>query len=233
MSALGPWHWLFLAVWPPLVLGAEEARKAIARGARPGLRRRSRHRPEHGLLGVSTFPRGHCGHPRMASPSARRHFRHERVDTARARVRRAEAAARARPRHWSKRTAASSAVGPTLRLPAQSPVRPASTSPRFITQIADGDPGAAAATILAENILGGTCARVCPVEVLCEGACVLEHEGRPPIAIGALQRYAMDRSSSSGLPIRAKAPRQRPPRRRHRRRAGRARLRRRAGRARL
>jgi glutamate synthase (NADPH/NADH) small chain len=63
---------------------------------------------------------------------------------------------------------------------------------RFITEIADGDTGAAAATILAENILGGTCARVCPVEVLCEGACVLEHEGRPPIAIAALQRYAMD-----------------------------------------
>ena len=64
--------------------------------------------------------------------------------------------------------------------------------PRFITQIADSDPGAAAATILAENILGGTCARVCPVEGLCEGACVLEHEGRLPIAIGALQRFAMD-----------------------------------------
>ncbi|HEX5468721.1 MAG TPA: cation-transporting P-type ATPase [Gaiellaceae bacterium] len=31
MSALGPWHWLFLLVWPPLVLGAEEARKAVVR----------------------------------------------------------------------------------------------------------------------------------------------------------------------------------------------------------
>ena len=40
-------------------------------------------------------------------------------------------------------------------------------------------------TIFAENLLGGTCARVCPVEVLCEGACVLAHEGRPPIEIGA------------------------------------------------
>jgi dihydropyrimidine dehydrogenase (NAD+) subunit PreT len=77
---------------------------------------------------------------------------------------------------------------------------------RFITEIADGDPAAAAATILAENILGGTCARVCPVEVLCEGACVLEHEGRPPIAIGALQRYAMDRFFEQGLPIRTRAP---------------------------
>jgi glutamate synthase (NADPH/NADH) small chain len=77
---------------------------------------------------------------------------------------------------------------------------------RFIAQIADGDPDAAAATIFEENILGGTCARVCPVEVLCEAACVLEHEGRPPIAIGALQRYATDWFFEQGAPIRAKAP---------------------------
>jgi glutamate synthase (NADPH/NADH) small chain len=76
---------------------------------------------------------------------------------------------------------------------------------RFIAQIADDDPGGAAETILAENILGGTCARVCPVEVLCEGACVLEHEGRPPIAIGALQRFAMDWFFEHDLPIRTRA----------------------------
>jgi magnesium-transporting ATPase (P-type) len=37
-SALGPWHWLFLVIWPPVVLGAEEARKAVlrAREARAG-----------------------------------------------------------------------------------------------------------------------------------------------------------------------------------------------------
>ena len=77
---------------------------------------------------------------------------------------------------------------------------------RFIAEIADGDPRAAAATIFEENILGGTCARVCPVEVLCEGACVLEREGRPPIAIGALQRYATDWFFEQGEPIRAKTP---------------------------
>lgn len=77
---------------------------------------------------------------------------------------------------------------------------------QFIAQIASGDPRAAAATIFEENILGGTCARVCPVEVLCEGACVLEREGRPPIAIGALQRYATDWFFEQGEPIRAKAP---------------------------
>ena len=76
---------------------------------------------------------------------------------------------------------------------------------RFIAQIADDDPGGAAETILAENVLGGTCARVCPVEVLCESACVLEHEGRPPIPIGALQRFAMDWFFEQDLPIRTRA----------------------------
>ena len=76
---------------------------------------------------------------------------------------------------------------------------------QFIAQIADGDPRAAAETIFAENILGGTCARVCPVEVLCESACVLEHEGRRPIAIAALQRYATDWFFDHDLPIRTKA----------------------------
>src|SRR5207245_1657442 len=54
----------------------------------------------------------------------------------------------------------------------------------------------------AENLLGGTCARVCPVEVLCEGACVLAHEGRRPIAIGSLQRYAADAALADDEPLR-------------------------------
>jgi glutamate synthase (NADPH/NADH) small chain len=62
----------------------------------------------------------------------------------------------------------------------------------FIGSLAVGDPSGAARTIFAENLLGGTCARVCPVEVLCEGACVLHEQGRPPIAIASLQRYATD-----------------------------------------
>ncbi|TMM08541.1 MAG: FAD-binding protein [Actinobacteria bacterium] len=68
--------------------------------------------------------------------------------------------------------------------------------------VASGDSIAAAATIYAQNLLGGTCARVCPVEMLCEGACVLEHEGRPPIAIGLLQRYATDAALAAGAPLR-------------------------------
>ncbi len=64
--------------------------------------------------------------------------------------------------------------------------------PLFIRQIATGTPDAAARTIFHQNILGGICARVCPTENLCEGACVrMEAEGKP-VEIGALQRFATD-----------------------------------------
>jgi len=72
--------------------------------------------------------------------------------------------------------------------------------PGFIAAIAAGDADGAAKTIFAENLLGGTCARVCPVEVLCEGACVFVHSGRKPIAIGALQRFATDAARAEGPP---------------------------------
>jgi dihydropyrimidine dehydrogenase (NAD+) subunit PreT len=78
--------------------------------------------------------------------------------------------------------------------------------PRFVAQIADGDPGGAARTIFAENVLGGTCARVCPVEMLCQRDCVLLHDGRPAIEIGALQRYATEWAYANGVPLREPAP---------------------------
>jgi dihydropyrimidine dehydrogenase (NAD+) subunit PreT len=78
--------------------------------------------------------------------------------------------------------------------------------PRFVAQIADDDPGAAAATIFAENVLGGTCARVCPEEILCQRDCVLIHEGRPPIEIGALQRYATEWAYAHDVPLRTPEP---------------------------
>jgi glutamate synthase (NADPH/NADH) small chain len=77
--------------------------------------------------------------------------------------------------------------------------------PGFVAAVAAGDPGSAARTILAENILGGTCARVCPVEILCQRDCVLVHEGRLPIEIGALQRFATDWAYANGLPLRTAA----------------------------
>ena len=64
--------------------------------------------------------------------------------------------------------------------------------PLFIRQIATGTPEAAAKTIFEQNILGGMCARVCPVETLCEQACVRETAEHEPVEIGRLQRYATD-----------------------------------------
>jgi glutamate synthase (NADPH/NADH) small chain len=63
--------------------------------------------------------------------------------------------------------------------------------PLFIRKITTGNRAGAARVILDANPLGLTCARVCPVDQLCEGACVLQSEHRP-IAIGRLQRYATD-----------------------------------------
>lgn len=64
--------------------------------------------------------------------------------------------------------------------------------PTFIHKISTGNVAGAARTILKENVLGASCARVCPVEVLCAGACVYNAWGREPIAIGRLQRYATE-----------------------------------------
>jgi glutamate synthase (NADPH/NADH) small chain len=64
--------------------------------------------------------------------------------------------------------------------------------PAFIGKIATGNLRGSARTILAANVLGASCARVCPVEVLCAGACVYVAWGRPPIEIGRLQRYATE-----------------------------------------
>ncbi len=66
--------------------------------------------------------------------------------------------------------------------------------PRFIRKIATGNLKGSARTIFSSNILGMSCARVCPVEVLCVGDCVYNHMDSPPIEIGKLQRYATDRA---------------------------------------
>ncbi len=64
--------------------------------------------------------------------------------------------------------------------------------PGFIEAIGRDDPVGAGRIVLESNPLGGTCARVCPTEVLCEGACVLLHEGQRAVDIGRLQRFAVD-----------------------------------------
>lgn len=70
--------------------------------------------------------------------------------------------------------------------------------PLFIRQITTANPEGAAETILDANIMGGMCARVCPVEELCEEACVREHAEGKPVRIGLLQRYATDALMAAG-----------------------------------
>jgi dihydropyrimidine dehydrogenase (NAD+) subunit PreT len=72
--------------------------------------------------------------------------------------------------------------------------------PKFIKKISTHNLRGSARTILESNLLGATCARVCPVQELCEGACVLGAEHKP-IAIGRLQRYAMDFAYGQGLTL--------------------------------
>ncbi len=64
--------------------------------------------------------------------------------------------------------------------------------PTFIHKIATENVRGAARTILSDNLLGYSCGRSCPVEVLCAGACVYNHWNRPPIEIGRLQRFATE-----------------------------------------
>ena len=64
--------------------------------------------------------------------------------------------------------------------------------PSFIRRIADDNLRGAARTILESNPLGGSCARVCPTEVLCEQVCVRTAQQGKPVEIGRLQRYAVD-----------------------------------------
>jgi glutamate synthase (NADPH/NADH) small chain len=64
--------------------------------------------------------------------------------------------------------------------------------PAFIKKIATGNLRGSARVILEANPLGHSCARACPVEVLCEGACVLNDRDEQPIKIALLQRHATD-----------------------------------------
>jgi dihydropyrimidine dehydrogenase (NAD+) subunit PreT len=64
--------------------------------------------------------------------------------------------------------------------------------PSFIRRIAEDHLRGAARTILESNPLGGTCARACPTEELCEQVCVRVAQQGKPVEIGRLQRYAVD-----------------------------------------
>jgi len=77
--------------------------------------------------------------------------------------------------------------------------------PSFIRKIATDNLEGSARTILAANPLGGTCGAACPVERLCEEACVRVALDRP-ISIGRLQRYSVETYAASGSPFFAPGP---------------------------
>src|SRR5580692_7212350 len=64
--------------------------------------------------------------------------------------------------------------------------------PTFIKKIYSNNLRGSARVILEANLLGHSCGRVCPTEVLCEGACVMHEKEEKPIEIGRLQRFAVD-----------------------------------------
>lgn len=78
--------------------------------------------------------------------------------------------------------------------------------PAFIKKIASGNLTGSARVILGANPMGHSCARACPVEVLCEGACVMNARDEKPIPIALLQRHATDHALARGLTLFAPGP---------------------------
>lgn len=78
--------------------------------------------------------------------------------------------------------------------------------PKFIKQIATDDLKGAARTIFISNIMGGGCSRVCPVEKLCEGACVYNLMEEEPISIARLQRLPTDEAMRRRWPLFVRKP---------------------------
>lgn len=66
--------------------------------------------------------------------------------------------------------------------------------PKFIKQIVTDNVKGSAHTIFSSNIMGAGCSRVCPVEKLCEGACVYNLLDEAPIPIARLQRYSTEKA---------------------------------------
>jgi dihydropyrimidine dehydrogenase (NAD+) subunit PreT len=73
--------------------------------------------------------------------------------------------------------------------------------PTFIRKITTDNLTGAARTILEANVLGASCARVCPTQMLCEGACVMLDLEKDPIQIGRLQRHATDHVAAAGIDV--------------------------------
>lgn len=73
--------------------------------------------------------------------------------------------------------------------------------PLFIKQIHTDNITGSSKTIFDANWLGNACGIVCPTGVLCEGACVYNHQDVPPIQIGRLQNYATNKTIDAGKTI--------------------------------
>src|ERR1035438_5879418 len=78
---------------------------------------------------------------------------------------------------------------------------PSRLSVEFIKKISTDNLLGSAKTILKSNWVALTCAKACPVAVLCEGACVLNEKGDKPIEIGRLQRYVIENYFDQGMPV--------------------------------
>ncbi len=70
--------------------------------------------------------------------------------------------------------------------------------PLFIKQIHTGNVDGAAKTIYDKNWMGNACGKVCPTQVLCEGACVYNHAHVKPLEIGRLQNFATHQAIAAG-----------------------------------
>lgn len=73
--------------------------------------------------------------------------------------------------------------------------------PLFIRQIHTDNITGAAKTIYDSNYFGNICGKVCPTEVLCEGACVYNLQNVKPIEIGRLQSFATSKVIGEGKPL--------------------------------
>ena len=78
--------------------------------------------------------------------------------------------------------------------------------PKFIKQIATDNLKGAAHTIFQSNIMGAGCSRVCPVEKLCEGACVFNLMEEKPISIARLQRLPTEKAIANHWPLFIRKP---------------------------
>ncbi len=72
--------------------------------------------------------------------------------------------------------------------------------PAFIKKISTENLLGSAKTIFESNWIALTCAKACPVEDLCEGACVLNENSEKPIEIGRLQRFSVENYFETGSP---------------------------------